>query len=120
MRIDQFLWCIRYYKSRTLATEACKKGNVKLNNKIIKPSKEINIGEIIEIKKKQIIYKIEISDIPDRRVSPKINNLYFINLTDISNLNKLKNQSLYKNNKRDDGKGRPTKKERREIDKFIN
>ena len=52
MRIDQFLWCIRYYKSRTMATEACKKGNVKLNNKIIKPSKEINIGEIIEIKKK--------------------------------------------------------------------
>ena len=51
MRIDQFLWNIRYFKSRSQSTDACKKGKIKLNTKIIKPSKEIGIGEIIEIRK---------------------------------------------------------------------
>ena len=57
MRIDQFLWNIRCFKSRSQSTDACKKGKIKLNNKIIKPSREISIGEIIEIKKNKIILR---------------------------------------------------------------
>ncbi len=118
MRIDQFLWHIRYFKSRSQSTDACKKGKIKLNNKIIKPSKEIGIGEIIEIRKKQNNFKIKISDIPKKRVGPKISNLYFEDLTDYSILNKNQIINLSKKGERTE-KGRPTKKQRREIDNFL-
>ena len=118
MRIDQFLWHIRYFKSRRQSTDACKKGKIKLNTKIIKPSKEIQIGEIIEIRKKQNNFKIKISDIPKKRVGPKISNLYFEDLTDYSILNKNKIINLSKKGERTE-KGRPTKKQRREIDNFL-
>jgi len=118
VRIDQFLWHIRYFKSRRQSTDACKKGKIKLNSKIIKPSKEIGIGEIIEIRKKQNNFKIKISDIPKKRVGPKISNLYFEDLTDYSILNKNKIINLSKKGERTE-KGRPTKKQRREIDNFL-
>ena len=118
MRIDQFLWHIRYFKSRSQSTDACKKGKIKLNTKIIKPSKEIGIGEIIEIRKKQNNFKIKISDIPKKRVGPKISNLYFEDLTDYSILNKNKLINFSKKVERTE-KGRPTKKQRREIDNFL-
>ena len=118
MRIDQFLWNIRYFKSRSQSTDACKKGKIKLNNKIIKPSKEIGIGEIIEIRKKQNNFKIKILDIPKKRVGPKICNLYFEDLTDYSNLKKNQMINISKKNERTE-KGRPTKKQRREIDNFL-
>ena len=119
MRIDQFLWNIRYFKSRSQSTDACKKGKIKLNNKIIKPSKEIGIGEIIEIKKKQNNFKIKILDIPKKRVGPKISNLYFEDLTDYSILKKNHMTNISKKIERTE-KGRPTKKQRREIDNFLN
>ena len=119
MRIDQFLWNIRYFKSRSQSTDACKKGKIKLNNKIIKPSKEIGIGEIIEIRKKQNNFKIKILDIPKKRVGPKISNLYFEDLTDYSILKKDKIINISKKIERTE-KGRPTKKQRREIDNFLN
>ena len=119
MRIDQFLWNIRYFKSRSQSTDACKKGKIKINNKIIKPSKEIGIGEIIEIRKKQNIFMIKISDIPKKRVGPKICNLYFEDLTDYSILKKNQMINISKKIERTE-KGRPTKKQRREIDNFLN
>ena len=119
MRIDQFLWNIRYFKSRSQSTDACKKGKIKINNKIIKPSKEIGIGEIIEIRKKQNIFMIKISDIPKKRVGPKISNLYFEDLTDYSILKKNQMTNISKKIERTE-KGRPTKKQRREIDNFLN
>ena len=119
MRIDQFLWNIRYFKSRSQSTDACKKGKIKLNTKIIKPSKEIGIGEIIEIRKKQNNFKIKISDIPKKRVGSKICNLYFEDLTDYSILKKNQMINISKKIERTE-KGRPTKKQRREIDNFLN
>ena len=119
MRIDQFLWNIRYFKSRSQSTDACKKGKIKINNKIIKPSKEIGIGEIIEIRKKQNNFKIKILDIPKKRVGPKISNLYFEDLTDYSILKKNQMINVSKKIERTE-KGRPTKKQRREIDNFLN
>ena len=119
MRIDQFLWNIRYFKSRSQSTDACKKGKIKINNKIIKPSKEIGIGEIIEIRKKQNIFMIKISDIPKKRVGPKISNLYFEDLTYYSILKENQIINISKKIERTE-KGRPTKKQRREIDNFLN
>ena len=118
MRIDQFLWHIRFYKSRSLSTDACKKGKVKLNTKIVKPSKEIVIGEIIEVNKKHVHFKIKISDIPKKRVNTKINSLYFEDLTDSFILKKNQNKNLSNKIERNE-KGRPTKKQRRMIDNFL-
>ena len=118
MRIDQFLWNVRYFKSRSQSTDACKKGKIKLNNKITKPSKEIGIGEIIEIRKKQNNFKIKVLDIPKKRVGSKISSIYFEDLTDyfILKKNQLYNSS---NNIERIEKGRPTKKQRRDIDNFF-
>ena len=65
MRIDKFLWTIRVFKTRSIATEACKKGHVKINKANVKPSKDIFIGEFITVRKNQINYELKVLDIPD-------------------------------------------------------
>ena len=71
MRIDKFLWCTRYYKTRTQATEACKKGRVLLNDENTKPSKEVFAGDIIKTRINQIERKLEILAIPESRMGAK-------------------------------------------------
>ena len=76
MRIDKYLWCTRYYKTRSIATDACKKGHIKLDGSNIKPSKEVFTGENIIIRKNQVNYQIEVLDIPKSRVNAKLVDLY--------------------------------------------
>ena len=71
MRIDKFLWCTRYYKTRTQATDACKKGRVLLNDENTKPSKEVFAGDIIKTRINQIERKLEIIAIPESRMGAK-------------------------------------------------
>ena len=78
MRIDKFLWCVRYYKTRSLATTACKKGHIKVNNDTVKPSREVYPQDIIEVRKNQINYKLVVNDIPDNRVGAKLVDIYLI------------------------------------------
>ena len=118
MRIDKYLWCVRYYKTRTLATTACKKGKVKINNTIAKPSREIYITDKIELRKNQINYQLNVNDIPKSRVSAKLIDIY---RTDITPKKQFEAQELLKYSKdyyRKKGVGRPTKKDRRDIDGF--
>lgn len=118
MRIDKFLWCTRYYKTRSIATEACKKGHIKINGSSIKPSKDVFLGENITIRKDQINYEIEILDIPPSRVGAKLVDLY---RKDITPKEAFENQELLKYSKdyyRKKGAGRPTKKDRRDIDSY--
>ena len=63
MRVDKYLWCVRYYKTRNIATEACKKGHIKVNGQIAKPSREIYISDKIEVRKDQINYQMDIQDL---------------------------------------------------------
>lgn len=116
MRVDQFLWCIRKFKSRNLASISCKKNDVKVNDKIIKPSKEIVINDKIKIRKNQVWREYQIIAFPKNRVGPKLVNLYFKEITDKSIIEKENIKKFSFGVKRDSGKGRPTKKERREID----
>lgn len=118
MRIDQLLWCLRYYKSRSLASTACKKGHVRLNNHIIKPSKDILPIDIIQVRKNQINFEFKVLDIPLSRVSAKIIDIYRKDLTKKSAFNHKDIQKLGANNYRIKGLGRPTKKDRRKIDEF--
>lgn len=118
MRIDKYLWCVRYYKTRTLATTACKKGQIKVNGDTVKPSREIYPTDTIELRKNQINYKLTVNDIPPSRVSAKLVDIY---RTDITPKTEFEAQELLKYSKdyyRKKGTGRPTKKDRRDIDDF--
>lgn len=118
MRIDKFLWCIRYYKTRSIATEACKKSHVKVNGAIVKPSREVYATDKIELRKDQIQYQLIVNDLPPNRVSAKLVDLY---RTDITPKEAFEAQDLLKYSKdyyRKKGTGRPTKKDRRDIDDF--
>ncbi len=119
MRIDKYLWCTRYYKTRSIATEACKKGHIKLNNVNVKPSKDVFSGEKLTIRKNQINYQIIVLDIPKNRVGAKLVDLY---RKDITPKEAFENQDLLKFSKdyyRKKGTGRPTKKDRRDIEDYT-
>ncbi len=118
MRVDKYLWCVRYYKTRTLATTACKKGQVKVNGDVVKPSREVYATDAIELRKNQINYQFTITDVPPNRVSAKLVDIY---RTDTTPKSEFEAQELLKYSKdyyRKKGTGRPTKKDRRDIDDF--
>ena len=119
MRIDKFLWCIRLYKTRPLAADEIKKNRVSIGDSPVKSAKEVKVGEIIRIKKNQILYTIKVIQIPKSRVGAKLVPLYIEDHTEKEQYELLKmrrsEQSYYRNK----GEGRPTKKDRRELSEFI-
>lgn len=118
MRIDKYLWCVRYYKTRTLATTACKKGRIRINQEVVKPSRDVYPKDIIELRKEQINYRLTVNDIPESRVGTKLVDIY---RTDTTPKEQFDAQELLKYSKdyyRKKGVGRPTKKDRRNIDDF--
>lgn len=119
MRIDKYLWCTRYFKTRSIATEACKKGHIKINETNVKPSKDVFAGENIIIRKNQVNYQIEVLDIPKNRVGAKLVDLY---RKDNTPAEAFDNSELLKYSKdyyRKKGTGRPTKKDRRDIEDYT-
>lgn len=119
MRIDKYLWCIRFYKTRSLATHACKQGKIKIGGQSIKPSRDVYPTETIGIRKNQIDYVIQIIDIPPSRVGAKLIGLYRNDITPKENLEKLDLLKFSKDYYRKKGIGRPTKKDRRDIDDWF-
>jgi len=118
MRIDQLLWYLRYYKSRSLATNACKKGHVRLKNQILKPSRDVLPLDLVLVRKDQINYEFKVLDLPKSRVGAKIVDIYRQDLTKKNAFENKESQDLNKIINRSRGLGRPTKKDRREIDEF--
>jgi ribosome-associated heat shock protein Hsp15 len=118
MRIDKYLWCIRIFKTRSIATTACKKGQVKIDNKNIKPSKEVFGDELILVRKNQINYQIKVLDLPESRVGAKLVDLYRKDLTPKEEFEKTALLKFSKDYYRKKGAGRPTKKDRRDIDNY--
>ena len=119
MRIDKYLWAIRYFKTRNIATEACKKGHVKLRASKAKPSKEIFVGDSLIVRKNQINYELMVLDIPTSRVGAKLVDLY---RKDITPKEAFENQELLKHSREyyhKKGSGRPTKKDRRDIEDYT-
>ncbi len=119
MRVDKYLWCVRYFKTRSIATKACKKSHVKVNGDPVKPSREVYLTDKIEIRKNQINYKIEVLDLPPSRVGAKLVNIYLTDITPKENLEKLDLLKYSQDYYRKKGTGRPTKKDRREIDDWF-
>ena len=118
MRIDQYLWCIRLFKSRNSATTACKKGLVSINNQKVKPSREVLPLDRIDLRKNQLGHQIHVIAIPKSRVGAKIVGLYCTVTISSESEERKELQQLTSSVKRDRGTGRPTKKERRELDRF--
>ena len=118
MRIDKYLWCIRYYKTRALATTACRKGHVRVNKEIAKPSREVYQQDDIELRKDQINYQITVNAIPESRIGAKLVDIYRIDKTPKEQFEAQELLKLAKDYYRKKGVGRPTKKDRRDIDNF--
>ena len=120
MRIDKYLWCVRYYKTRNMVTEACKKNHITVNGLVAKPSKEVFPTDKITFRKDQITQIITVLDIPENRVGAKLVDIYRKNETPAEAYEHLELLKLSKEHYRKNGTGRPTKKDRRDIDEFGN
>ena len=116
IRLDKWLWVVRIYKTRSQASNACKGGKVKIDKKKMKPSRILEGNEIITVQKKIIKETFKVIDSNKSRLNPKIKNNFVINLTPDEEYLKIKINNNY-SIIREKGLGRPTKKERRMMDK---
>ena len=119
MRIDKYLWSVRYYKTRSIASEACKKGHITINGQVAKPSREVFPTDKVTLRKDQIVYKLEVLDIPVNRVGAKLVAIYCKDVTPQEAFEHLELLKLSKEHYRAKGTGRPTKKDRRDIDGYL-
>ena len=115
-RIDKYLWAIRIFKTRSLASDACKAGRVKLESQSIKPSYVVKQGDIFHIQKDQQKKIVKVIDILDKRVDAPTAQKYYEDLSPADDAPKHFSVFTVPVLKRDRGTGRPTKKDRREID----
>jgi ribosome-associated heat shock protein Hsp15 len=116
LRIDKYLWAIRAFKTRTLASDACKAGRVKLDGNNIKPSHEVKIGEIYQVAKGVERKVIKVTGLLENRVDAKTAIYFYEDITPVEQTLAFKSMFHAPVLKRDRGTGRPTKKDRREID----
>jgi len=119
MRIDKFLWSIRFYKTRNIAAEEIKKNRVFIGANAVKSSKEVKEGDVIKIRRNQIDYKIKVLQIPKSRIGAKLVPLHITDLTDKEQYEILKIRRMSQDYYRQKGEGRPTKKDRRDMDDFV-
>lgn len=119
VRIDKWLWAVRIYKTRSQATEACRKGHVSIGNLPVKPSRAVHINEIIKVRKSPIVRTFKVLGLAEKRMSAKLTEDF---IEDITPPEELELQEMQKNMRwitRDPGTGRPTKKARRDLDDFF-
>ena len=119
MRIDKFLWCVRFYKTRSIAAGEIKKNRVSLAGQTVKSSREVKDGDLIKIRKNQIDYQIKIVQIPKSRIGAKLVPLHIQDKTDKEQYEIMKLRQLSQEHYRNKGEGRPTKKDRRDLDDFV-
>ena len=119
VRIDKFLWAIRVYKTRTDATDACKGNTVTVGGTDVKPAREVKAGDVICVRKGPVLYTYKVLAPLEKRVGAKDVAAYAENLTPQSELDKLHAPVETFCSRRDRGTGRPTKKERRDMDSLY-
>jgi ribosome-associated heat shock protein Hsp15 len=118
-RIDKWLWAMRLFKTRTIAAEACKKGRVMIQQMAVKPSRNIKVGDVIQIKRTPILYSFKVLALTENRLGAKLVPEYMENVTAADQLTLLEISNINGYLGRDRGTGRPTKKERRDLDVFM-
>lgn len=118
MRIDKFLWCVRLCKTRSLATEECRRGHVRLNGQEAKASAEVKPGDTVAIRQAPIWRVFEVKDLPPSRVGAKLVPGLILDKTPWEDLEKLEIARKVRTASRGPGAGRPTKKDRRDMERF--
>ena len=117
IRVDKWLWAVRIFKTRNQATEACKKGRILIREQPVKPSRVLRINDIVQVKRPPVIYSYKVTGLLAKRLSARLVKDYIEDVTPESELQKLKVRETFFIS-RDRGSGRPTKKERRTMDKL--
>lgn len=118
-RIDKWLWAVRIFKTRTIAAEACKKGRISVNGSQVKPSRMIKPGEVIQVRKPPITYSFKVLQTIEKRVGAKLVPEMMENVTTPDQYELLEMNRISGFVDRARGTGRPTKKDRRSLDKFT-
>ncbi|MDA3866112.1 MAG: RNA-binding S4 domain-containing protein [Salinivirgaceae bacterium] len=116
VRVDKWLWAVRIFKTRSLAADACKKSKVLVDGEAVKPSKTISVGAIVDVKKPPVIYTYKVLELVEKRMGAKLVSDYLQDLTPETELDKLQMMRHSIDGFRKRGTGRPTKKERRDLD----
>ncbi len=119
VRIDKWLWAVRVFKTRTIASEACKKGRVLIGNNSVKSSRMIRIGEVVQVKKPPITYSFKVLAISQKRMGAKLVPEFMENVTPAEEYEVLEMNKLSGFIDRQRGSGRPTKKDRRDLEDFT-
>jgi ribosome-associated heat shock protein Hsp15 len=120
LRLDKYLWAIRLFKTRTLAAEACDSGKVKFSGAQAKPSKQVNVGDEYEVKTEAKRWRIKVAALLHSRLKYEEAIKYYIDITPAEEVERLQYQAAsFHTGKRRSKIGRPTKKERRELDDFF-
>jgi len=119
VRIDKWLWAVRIFKTRSLAAEACKKGKVLIAGVQVKPSRNVKVGDVIGLKRNPVLYSFKVLALAENRMNAKLVPGFMENVTTPDQLELIELASIAAQNNRDRGTGRPTKKDRREIDEFF-
>ncbi|MEQ5792939.1 RNA-binding S4 domain-containing protein [Muricauda sp. NFXS6] len=119
MRIDKYLWCTRYFKTRSIASNVVKKGHVKVNGSAVKPSRDVYPMDKIVVRKNQIDYQLTVLDVPESRVGAKLVDIYRKDTTPKEAFEHNELLQYAKKHYRKKGLGRPTKKDRRDLDDFL-
>lgn len=118
-RLDKFVWSVRLAKTRSQAADAITKNKVKLNGEVAKPSKEVKLGDEIQVIKHTATFTFRVIQLLEKRVGAKLVADYIIDITDPLEVEKLKTYQLSQSIYRDYGTGKPTKKDRRSLDDFL-
>lgn len=118
IRIDKYLWAVRLYKTRSIATEECKKGRIIIKDIQVKPSRVISSNEVITVKKPPVVFTFRIIEPIENRVSAKLVNQYLEDMTPQEEKDKLDLKQPVAAIYRQKGTGRPTKKDRRLLDRL--
>lgn len=119
LRIDKYVWFVRLAKTRTLSTELIQKGKIRLNNQSVKASKEIKIGDKIDFIKNNATFSYKVKELLDRRVGAKLVGDYLIDITDPQELERFKTYQDAQRVYREYGTGRPSRKDRDNLDTFF-
>jgi ribosome-associated heat shock protein Hsp15 len=119
VRIDKLLWAVRLFKTRTIAAEACKKGKVLIQNIAVKPSRNVKVGDVVCIKQNPVLFSFKVLTLTENRMNAKLVPGFMENVTTSDQLELFEMGKLAANLNRARGTGRPTKKDRRELDDFT-
>ena len=119
MRIDKYIWCVRLAKTRSLASKLVGANKIKLNGAECKPSKEVAPGDLISIQKNNAVYSYKVTQLTSKRLGAQLVSDHIIDITPEDEIEKYKSYQLAQRSYRGKDQGKPNKKDRRDIDQFL-